>query len=162
MKDESPVVVDAAGKSFEFLGDLNIKLCLGTTRIGFFLKKDAVELAITHENLEKLPTFTASLVNQLSLNLKRIQSLGVKKIAVTGLEPLGCLPQVSVASIFQNCIEPSLNLIFKTLNQMLLQAMQNLTREISEGTVFMMLDPNGAFMTAIKNLRNLTCKMQRH
>ncbi|KAJ7974905.1 GDSL esterase/lipase [Quillaja saponaria] len=120
---------------------------------------DYTNFLVKNRSLEKLPAFTASLVNQISLNLKRIQSLGVKKIAVTGLEPLGCLPQISVASAYQNCIEP-LNLISNTHNQMLLQAVQNLTHEISDGTVFMMLDLNGAFMTAINNLRNHTGRIQ--
>ncbi|XP_043708985.1 GDSL esterase/lipase At5g03610-like [Telopea speciosissima] len=38
-----------------------------------------------------LRAFIASVVNQLALNLKRIHDMGVKKIAVIALEPLGCL-----------------------------------------------------------------------
>lgn len=43
------------------------------------------------------------MVNQTATNLLHIQSLGVRKIVVGGLQPLGCLPGATATTSFQQC-----------------------------------------------------------
>lgn len=43
------------------------------------------------------------MINQLAVDVQRIYSLGVKKISVTALQPLGCLPTNTAESSFQQC-----------------------------------------------------------
>ncbi|XP_058205638.1 GDSL esterase/lipase At5g03610-like [Rhododendron vialii] len=54
-----------------------------------------------------LPAFIASVVKQIAVNLKRIHDMGVGKVAVGALQPLGCLPGVTILNNFQQCNETS-------------------------------------------------------
>ncbi|XP_020535743.1 GDSL esterase/lipase At5g03610 isoform X2 [Jatropha curcas] len=99
-------------------------------------------------DLKDLPKFTASIIKQLSENLKRINGLGVQKIAVTGLQPVGCLPAFAASSSYQNCSE-SWNRASKLHNQMLKQEVQKLNNDThSQKHVFEILDLFSAFMHA--------------
>ncbi|KAJ7970559.1 GDSL esterase/lipase [Quillaja saponaria] len=105
-------------------------------------------------NQTEMPDFTKSVVNQISINLKRIYDLGVKKIAVTGLQALGCLPGQTLASSFQQCSETP-NLVSKFHNQLLVQEVQKLNLE-KKTLAFFILDIYSAFTSAINNLKNHT------
>ncbi|KAL2933773.1 hypothetical protein RDABS01_016892 [Bienertia sinuspersici] len=48
-------------------------------------------------------TFIPQVVNQLAVDVQRIYKLGVKKISVTALQPLGCLPRSTGVNSFQQC-----------------------------------------------------------
>ncbi|KAK4253523.1 hypothetical protein QN277_010184 [Acacia crassicarpa] len=52
---------------------------------------------------EVTPKFMASVVKQTVKNVARIHALGVKKIAVSGLQPVGCLPKTTALSSFSQC-----------------------------------------------------------
>ncbi|XP_030925274.1 GDSL esterase/lipase At5g03610-like [Quercus lobata] len=95
------------------------------------------------------PSFITSVVNQLKVNLKRIHGLGVKKIAVTALEPLGCLPSSTATSSFQRC-NGAENSLVNFHNLLLQQAVAKLNKETKAST-FVILDLYDSFMTVFKN-----------
>ncbi|KAH1247514.1 Protein ULTRAPETALA 2 [Glycine max] len=99
-----------------------------------------------------LPGFMESLVKQMSVNLKRIHSLGIKKVAVGLLQPIGCLPVLNVISFRTNCIG-LLNVISKDHNKMLLKAVQELNKEAADKSVFMTLDLYNSFLSAIETMQ---------
>ena len=98
-------------------------------------------------DIQEIPAFTASLVNQLSSNLKRIHRLGVRKIAVALSLPLGCLPTESAANSYEKC-SASANLVAKSHSQMLLQTLQNMNRKMGR-QVFVTLDLYNIFLSFI-------------
>ncbi|KAF3441688.1 hypothetical protein FNV43_RR15603 [Rhamnella rubrinervis] len=95
------------------------------------------------------PAFITSVVNQLYLNLKRIQNLGVKKIAVTALQPLGCLPRMTANSSFQQC-NANQNGLVNLHNVLLQQAVGKLNNETKDSSI-LILDLYSSFMTVFKN-----------
>ncbi|KAF8395377.1 hypothetical protein HHK36_019323 [Tetracentron sinense] len=97
---------------------------------------------------EGLPAFITSVVNQLALNLKRIHELGIRKVVVTALEPLGCLPQRTASSFYQQCNETD-NKAVDLHNLLLQQAVEKLNNE-SKDAGFVILDIHGAFLSLLK------------
>lgn len=83
------------------------------------------------------------------INLKRIRGLGVKKVAVTTLEPVGCLPQITALSSFQRCNETE-NLLVRSHNLLLQQAVAKLNNETKDSD-FAVLDLYASFMSVLKN-----------
>ncbi|KAL5801903.1 hypothetical protein ACOSQ3_033535 [Xanthoceras sorbifolium] len=100
-------------------------------------------------NLQNLPSLTISIVSQLVMNLKSIQNLGVERIVVTGMEPMGCLPQLSAFSSYNNCSE-SWNSASIFHNQILQQELQKLNSIERDNSAFITLDLYSAFMSALK------------
>ena len=101
-----------------------------------------------------MPAFTISIINQLAKNLERIRSLGVPKIVVTAIEPMGCLPQAAASSSYQNCSE-IWNLISSFHNQILQQTVLKLNSEC-EKSVIKILDLYSAFRSAFKSQKHHT------
>ncbi|XP_010244351.1 PREDICTED: GDSL esterase/lipase At5g03610-like [Nelumbo nucifera] len=96
---------------------------------------------------EGLPAFISSVVNQLALNLKRINVMGVKTIIVTALPPLDCLPLRTLSSSFQQCSETdNAGVIFH--NQLLQQAVDKLNNQSKDST-FLTLDLYRSFKTIL-------------
>ncbi|XP_062091806.1 GDSL esterase/lipase At5g03610-like [Humulus lupulus] len=113
-----------------------------------------------NNSMEGLANFTTSIIDQLVGNLRRIQSLGVRKIAVTALEPLGCLPPFTASSSFQNCTQ-IFNSVSDFHNQMLHQKLQALNNQSysssSKYLPILVLDLHSTFLSAFKNLqKNIT------
>ena len=98
---------------------------------------------------QEFPAFIKQVVDQTEVNLRRIHALGVKKIAVPLLQPLGCLPGITVASSFQRCNE-SQNALVKLHNSLLQQAVAKLNNETKQST-FITIDLYNAFLTVFKN-----------
>ncbi|XP_010097639.2 GDSL esterase/lipase At5g03610, partial [Morus notabilis] len=96
--------------------------------------------------------FITSVVNQLYVNLKRIHDLGVKKIAVTALEPLGCLPRSTAVTSFRQC-NGTQNSFVGLHNLLLQQAVAKLNNE-NKDAPFLILDLYDSFMTVFKNKGN--------
>ncbi|XP_050243531.1 GDSL esterase/lipase At5g03610-like isoform X3 [Quercus robur] len=95
------------------------------------------------------PSFITSVVKQLKVNLKRIHGLGVKKIAVTALQPLGCLPRSTIKSSFQQC-NGTENSLVSFHNLLLQQAVAKLNNETKVST-FVILNLYDSFMSVLKN-----------
>ncbi|KAL5545887.1 hypothetical protein UlMin_005574 [Ulmus minor] len=95
----------------------------------------------------EFPTFISKVVGQISVNLKRINDLGVKKIVVTGLQPLGCLPENTVGTKYQKCNDDQNKLV--GLHNMLLQeAVVDLKKQTNSSIIILNLFDN--FMSVIK------------
>ncbi|XWS43436.1 hypothetical protein CRYUN_Cryun16bG0103500 [Craigia yunnanensis] len=96
---------------------------------------------------EGFPAFISSVVSQLTGNLKRIHNLGARKIALSALQPMGCLPQSTVRFSFQQCNETE-NTLANLHNQLLVQAVNNLNKQTND-TSFFVLDIYNAFWTVL-------------
>lgn len=98
-----------------------------------------------------LQTFITQVVNQLVLDIQRIHSLGVRKIAVTALEPLGCLPSRTVTNWFQQC-NSTFNQGVSFHNLLLQEGLAKLNNQTHDHrpSPFMILDLYNAFLSAFK------------
>lgn len=99
---------------------------------------------------EDLPAFITRVVDQLAVNLKRIHSMGVRKVAVTALQPLGCLPRSTVHNSFQQC-NATENVAADFHNMLLQQAVAKLNNESKDSRAFVILDLYGSFNKVLKN-----------
>ncbi|KAE9619292.1 putative SGNH hydrolase-type esterase domain-containing protein [Lupinus albus] len=113
---------------------------------------DYTKFALKDRNLFEIAKFRKSLVDELSANIKRIHSLGAEKIVVSLLQPIGCLPTISVASLYHDCID-LLDLVSRDHNKMMLQIVEDLNKEIGK-PVFRTLDLYNSFLTAIHTIQN--------
>ncbi|KAI8563078.1 hypothetical protein RHMOL_Rhmol03G0085400 [Rhododendron molle] len=104
------------------------------------------------------PAFVARVVNQTAVNLKRIHDMGVRKVAVAAIEPLGCLPQVTFVSSFQTCNETS-NSLAILHNELLQQAVAELNSECKDSGAFIVLDLYDAFYSVL-NHKETTVKFE--
>nr|GMD39579.1 GDSL esterase/lipase At5g03610-like [Ipomoea batatas] len=57
---------------------------------------------------EGLPAYTRKVINQVAEDMKHLHNMGVKKVSVSSMQPLGCLPRATVHSSHRQCNE-SLN-----------------------------------------------------
>lgn len=90
------------------------------------------------------------MVNQTTTNLIRIQKLGVKKIVVGALQPLGCLPQTTVSTSFQQC-NNTFNDLVVLHNNLLNQVVTKLNQESKGHTTFLILDLYDSFMSVLNH-----------
>ncbi|XP_027367660.1 GDSL esterase/lipase At5g03610-like [Abrus precatorius] len=107
--------------------------------------------ALTNGSVFDLPDFTESLVKQLCQDLKRIHNLGINKIAVGLLQPIGCLPALNLISLRTTCVE-FLNSISRTHNKILLQNVQEINKE-SGKSVVIPVDLYTSFVSAIESMQ---------
>ncbi|BAT94545.1 hypothetical protein LR48_Vigan02g181400 [Vigna angularis] len=98
-----------------------------------------------------LPAFMESLVKQMSVNLNRIHSLGINKVAVGSLIPIGCLPTLNAISFRTNCIG-LFNLVSQDHNKKLLEAIQKLNNQTGK-SVFITLDLYNSFLSTIETMQ---------
>ncbi|XP_057978778.1 GDSL esterase/lipase At5g03610-like isoform X2 [Malania oleifera] len=96
--------------------------------------------------------FIPKVVDQLGKNLQRIHEMGVKKVVVTGLQPLGCLPRSTIASSYKSC-NATQNMAVDYHNLLLQQAVSKLNLH-SKDSPFLLLDLYSSFMSVLKNKEN--------
>ncbi|MCL7038553.1 hypothetical protein MKW94_006296, partial [Papaver nudicaule] len=94
-----------------------------------------------------LPAFITKVVTQIGVNLVKVQGLGVKKVVVMGLQPLGCLPSKTAPFAYQKCIETQ-NTAVGFHNLLLQQVVQKLNNETT-GSPFDVLDLYTPFMSIL-------------
>lgn len=82
-------------------------------------------------SFQGLPAFIARVVNRLTANIRQIHELGVRRILVSNLAPLGCLPAITVSSSYRQC-NGTLNVLVTYHNQLLQQAVALLNRHGSD------------------------------
>lgn len=87
----------------------------------------AAYMASGNATMEGLRAFVPKVVNQLVVNLRLIKEVGVTKVAVTALQPLGCLPRATVDANFQSC-NATENAAVSFHNLLLNQALTDLNR----------------------------------
>ncbi|KAE9465560.1 hypothetical protein C3L33_02533, partial [Rhododendron williamsianum] len=85
--------------------------------------------------------------------------MGVGKVAVGALQPLGCLPEVTVLNNFQQCSETS-NTAAKFHNMLLRQAGAKLNNESKDSGAFIVLYLFDAF-TSVLNHTEATVKFEK-
>ncbi|XP_058741564.1 GDSL esterase/lipase At5g03610-like isoform X2 [Vicia villosa] len=101
------------------------------------------------KSIEDIFVFGASLIKQLSINLKRIHSVGINKIAIGLLEPAGCLPGITIT--YDKCND-TVNWIAMKHNEMLLQAVEDLNKE-NESAFVVTLDLYNSFLSVIETMQ---------
>ncbi|CAK8544042.1 unnamed protein product [Lathyrus sativus] len=167
------------GMSFAFGGSgvfetINSLLPNMTTQINFFeksiqekvfttsdIRKSAALVSIAGNDylryvkdgsIQSLPSFISSVVNQTITNLIRIKELGVKKVIITNLPPMGCLPSETASSSFKQCNETSNSLLVHYHNTLLTKAVTKLNQQINDdSSPFIVLDIYDSFMSVLKN-----------
>nr|GMC90432.1 GDSL esterase/lipase At5g03610-like [Ipomoea batatas] len=85
-----------------------------------------------------LRAFTGRLMNQLVADLKRIRGLGAKRIAVTNLAPLGCVPQNTAEFSFKHCNDTE-SLACNYHNSLLQKAVVKLNKQ-TKASSYVVLD----------------------
>ncbi|KAG6433931.1 hypothetical protein SASPL_105550 [Salvia splendens] len=83
----------------------------------------------------------------MSANQKRVQQLGATKVAVTSLQPLGCLPRTTVDSSFQRC-NTTQNQAVAYHNLLLQQTVAKLNND-SQTSTFFIIDLYTSFTTVL-------------
>ncbi|XP_047329935.1 GDSL esterase/lipase At5g03610-like [Impatiens glandulifera] len=97
-----------------------------------------------------IPAFITQVVKQLTINLKRLHSMGLKKVVVTSLQPLGCLPSVTILNSFQQCNDTQ-NSAVNFHNLLLRQAIEDLNILSNNTSAFFLIDLYTAFNTVLEN-----------
>ncbi|EOA19422.1 hypothetical protein CARUB_v10001293mg [Capsella rubella] len=85
-------------------------------------------------------------IHQTKVNMRRIHALGVKKVAIPLLQPLGCLPFFAKD---QKC-NPNINTLVFVHNSALREVVANLNKETKQ-SAFMVIDYYNAFLTAFNS-----------
>ncbi|KAJ0764049.1 putative GDSL lipase/esterase, SGNH hydrolase superfamily [Helianthus annuus] len=109
----------------------------------------------SNHTLQGLPDLTKSIIKQLVYNIKRIRKLGVRKIGITAMQPLGCLPQFAVSASYQNCSKTE-NSLAEFHNQMLVESIKKLNNESDDQSVFVVLDLYNAFSSSLYLQQNIS------
>ncbi|KAD2804705.1 hypothetical protein E3N88_38082 [Mikania micrantha] len=109
----------------------------------------------SNHTLQDLQDLTKSMINQLVYNIKRIRELGVRKIGITALEPLGCLPQFAVSTSYKNCSKTE-NALAEFHNQMLMESVNKLNNESDDKSLFVILDLYKAFSSSLNLQQNIS------
>ncbi|MED6149146.1 hypothetical protein PIB30_059658 [Stylosanthes scabra] len=95
-----------------------------------------------------IPTFTSTLVNKLGDDLRRFASLGIGRVAVSLLQPVGCLPLITNIDFHLGCIG-LLNRVSKNHNKLLNDVIQELNHERQWGQTFVPLNLYAGFISTI-------------
>ncbi|XP_047976955.1 GDSL esterase/lipase At5g03610-like [Salvia hispanica] len=117
-----------------------VLVCLSGNDYGAFLAQGG-------KTMQDLQEFIPSVVDQLGANLKRVQQLGATKVAVTSLQPLGCLPRSTVVSSFQGC-NTTQNQAVAYHNLLLQQTVAKLNND-SQTSTFFIIDLYTSFTTVL-------------
>ncbi|KAL9269211.1 GDSL esterase/lipase-like protein [Drosera capensis] len=102
-------------------------------------------------DLDGVVAFIGKVVAQLVVNIRRVYSMGVKQVLVSGLQPLGCLPLETRSTNYTVC-KSLINVAVGVRNGLLQQAVTQLNSETEESyTPFILLDMYDTFMIVINN-----------
>ncbi|KAE9619285.1 putative triacylglycerol lipase [Lupinus albus] len=112
---------------------------------------DYITFILRKGNIFGINDYITSLVDELTINLRRIHNLGAKKIIVSLLQPVGCLPTISVASLYTDCVD-LLNMIPRYHNKKILENVEDLNKKIGK-PVLRTLDLYNSFLSAIQTIQ---------
>eukprot|EP01018_Ginkgo_biloba_P012665 Gb_40027 [translate_table: standard] len=99
------------------------------------------------KGFQGLLSFARSVIKQLSKDLERLYKMGLLKIAVTGLEPLGCLPSQTTSNSYKYCNETG-NQLSVFHNILLEKAVKKLKTDLPHAN-FVILNQYSAFMSIL-------------
>nr|GEU99367.1 GDSL esterase/lipase At5g03610-like [Tanacetum cinerariifolium] len=103
---------------------------------------------------QNLPAFITSVINQMTIDLKLIHDLGIPRVLVNTLQPVGCLPQLTIIYSYQQCNQTQ-NSLASFHNQLLQLALTTLNNNTKKST-FLPLDLFTSFNTVLKNKGDIT------
>ncbi|XP_058741528.1 GDSL esterase/lipase At5g03610-like [Vicia villosa] len=112
---------------------------------------DYTAFIANNKSITEIKSFTETLIKQLTINVERIHNLGVNKVAIGLLEPIGCLPQITVVTFHLSCVAP-LNSVAQNHNEVLLQTVKQLNQQVGK-SVFVTLDLYNAFLSTIEMMQ---------
>jgi phospholipase/lecithinase/hemolysin len=115
---------------------------------------DYTRYTVTNGSIEGLPSFIESVINQTITNLIDIKGLGVKKVIISNLQPVGCLPQTTASSSFKQCNETTNNLLALYHNTLLTQAVTKLNQQNKDhhsSIPFLVLNLYDSFMSVLNH-----------
>lgn len=98
-------------------------------------------------------------MNHTIKNVARIHALGVKKIAVSGVQPLGCLPQITALSSFSQC-NSTFNSFATLHNTLLRQGLAKLKEAANDNVSIVVLDLYDSFMSVLNHTSNYNIQSQ--
>ncbi|XP_039685791.1 GDSL esterase/lipase At5g03610 isoform X2 [Medicago truncatula] len=113
---------------------------------------DYTAFLVNNRSITEIKSFTTSLINQLSINVQRIHNLGINKVAIGLLEPIGCLPEITLVTFHLSCVD-LLNLVSEDHNKLLLQTVLQLNQQQVGKSVYVTLDLYNAFLSTIKTMQ---------
>ncbi|CAK8544040.1 unnamed protein product [Lathyrus sativus] len=114
---------------------------------------DYTRYNVKNGSIQGLPSFISSVVNQTITNVIRIKELGVKKVIISNLQPVGCLPSLTASSSFKQCNETSNTLLVNYHNILLTEAVTKLNQQNNDhsSAPFIVLDLYNSFMSVLKH-----------
>ncbi|CAJ2632382.1 unnamed protein product [Trifolium pratense] len=114
---------------------------------------DYTRYTVKNGSIQGLPSFIESLINQTITNIIRIKGLGVKKVIISNLQPVGCLPSTTASNSFKQCNETSNNLLALYHNTLLTQAVTKLNQQTKDhnSSPFLVLNLYDSFMSVLNH-----------
>ncbi|XP_028782349.1 GDSL esterase/lipase At5g03610-like [Neltuma alba] len=106
----------------------------------------------TYGSINGISSFVGLVVNQTAVNILRIHKLGVKKIALTSLPPLGCVPEITASSSYRACND-TYNILVSIHNSCLLDAVEKLNGESKKNSSFVMLNLYESFLSVLNDTK---------
>ncbi|CAN6438815.1 unnamed protein product [Victoria cruziana] len=100
-------------------------------------------------SFEGLKGFVEEVVNQTAVNLKRILGLGVPKVAMMGMQPLGCLPIRTAATSYKSCDAMS-DAAVAYHNGLLQKAVESISATLSPPSAIAILDLYSSFNSTLQ------------
>ncbi|KAG0589085.1 hypothetical protein M758_2G243400 [Ceratodon purpureus] len=99
--------------------------------------------------LSELTAFQKTLVNEMALQLERLNNLGLKTFYVDNLQPVGCMPS-STQPNFNACLELSNTIVSDPHNELLAASVSDLKKRLPAAT-FILLDHFAAINTILQD-----------
>lgn len=89
----------------------------------------------------------------MAIDLKRIRDIGMRRVLVTTLQPVGCLPRQTASSSYKQCNDTE-NLASTYHNALLEEVVTTLNNSTKDSS-FLILDTNSVFEKILTNETNL-------
>ncbi|XP_031499325.1 GDSL esterase/lipase At5g03610-like [Nymphaea colorata] len=99
--------------------------------------------------MQGLKGFVESVVNRTAANIQRIVQMGVRKVAVVALQPVGCLPTNTLRTSYTACDDAS-NRYVGFHNAALRAAVDAINARLGRPSQVAILDLYGAFLSALQ------------
>ncbi|CAA6660694.1 unnamed protein product [Spirodela intermedia] len=94
-------------------------------------------------------TTSSTMIRQLALDLRKIRRLGVAKVAVTNLHPIGCIPSIASSFSYRKCNETT-NIAVMYHNGLLAEAVAELNKNPGGAAEpFVIIDLFSAFKSVL-------------
>lgn len=110
---------------------------------------------LQNHGYEGVDSFVPKLIKQLSADLELLYKMGIRKVAVTALEPLGCLPYITIEYSYNYCNETA-NGVALLHNGLLQEVVDGINKNLA-GVKMVVLDQYGTFMPIFSDPQQHGC-----